>query len=249
MVICDISSIVARTVYSAIARVWNPHWNNKLQLTDYCSAFSLEVTSKSFALQKQVLFSLLIIESDNQLAIIGIFNKIMDYLIGGCLTHIADTLLTRWMTSSSTVEGVATLGFELEDELKKPWITIWNLHERWKRLGWEGVGWVGMLRYFTSFAVAVCVLLLGASINTVRLPRERWVPDTRYYQHDHSGLILETRQVHIQSVNYMNWWSQGWNMIRLGGDPSWGACSHSNSCKCIFRTFQPLRHHQSPSHE
>ena len=71
----------------------------------------------SFGLQAHEVYNFVTVDPDTQLAVVGAF-KILDYLMSGRLTHTANILLTRWMTQPSKLEGVTTLDFELEDELK-----------------------------------------------------------------------------------------------------------------------------------
>lgn len=109
---------------------------------------------------------------DAQLAIFGLVNKLLDYLVEDALFHICGVTLTTWM--ALTKIGARTIDFQMQDEMTKPWITVMNFVQRFKLLGWGGVGFLGLLRYLASFATAACVLLLGASVNTIGIPKERW---------------------------------------------------------------------------
>ncbi|KAL7276072.1 hypothetical protein RUND412_000955 [Rhizina undulata] len=109
---------------------------------------------------------------DIQLAVFGLVNKLLDILVQDALVHIAGITLTTWMARSAI--GARTLDFQMQDELTKPWITVLNYYKRIRILGWAGVGLWGTLRYLASFAIAVSVILLGASINTIGFPKDRW---------------------------------------------------------------------------
>lgn len=116
---------------------------------------------------------------DVQLAVFGIVNKILDYLVEDAVFHICGVTLTTWMALSRT--GARTLDFQMQDEFIKPWITIHNLVRRVQLFGWRGIGLPGVLRFVVALATAVSVLLLGAGVNTIGIPKERWADGTELW--------------------------------------------------------------------
>lgn len=113
---------------------------------------------------------------DVQLAVFGVVNKILDYLVEDAVFHICGVTLTTWMAFEKT--GVRTLDFQMQDEFMKPWITVLNLVRRVQLFGWRGVGLPGVLRFAAAFATAISVLLLGAGVNTIGIPKQRWTYET-----------------------------------------------------------------------
>lgn len=116
---------------------------------------------------------------DVQLAVFGIVNKILDYLVEDAVFHICGVTLTTWMALSRT--GARTLDFQMQDEFTKPWITVLNLVRRVQLFGWRGIGLLGVLRFVVTLATAVSVLLLGAGVNTIGIPKERWAYGTELW--------------------------------------------------------------------
>lgn len=137
---------------------------------------------------------------DVQLAVFGIVNKILDYLVEDAVVHICGVTLTTWMAFSNT--GVRPLDFQMQDEFMKPWITILNLVRRVKLFGWRAVGVPGVLRFVAALATAVSVLLLGAGVNTIGIPKERWS----------AGMDLWTDRYRIASVGWPRAENMAYNM-------------------------------------
>lgn len=78
---------------------------------------------------------------DTQLALLGVFNKFLDYLVDNALENITLLSLTLRMTEKPTQKhppGVLLVDYEMKEELVKPWIAAWNHIERWRVSGWEG---------------------------------------------------------------------------------------------------------------
>lgn len=137
---------------------------------------------------------------DVQLAVFGVVNKILDYLVEDAVLHICGVTLTTWMAFDKT--GVRTLDFQMQDEFMKPWITVLNLVQRVKLFGWRGVGLPGILRFVAAFATAISVLLLGAGVNTIGIPKQRWT----------DGTDLLTDRYRIASVEWARAENMAYNM-------------------------------------
>ena len=63
----------------------------------------------------------------------------------------------------------------MKDEFVKSWVAIANYFKRCTLFGWPGTGWVGLFRFLASFAIYVCVLLLGVDVDTLGILKERWL--------------------------------------------------------------------------
>lgn len=137
---------------------------------------------------------------DAQLAVFGLVNKLLDYLVQDALAHICGITLTTWM--ALTKIGAHTMDFQMTDELTMPWITVLNFIERFRLLGWQGVGALGLLRYISSFATSIMVLLLGAGVNTIAIPKERWT----------GGTDVWTDRYQINSLEWGGVDNTAWNM-------------------------------------
>lgn len=156
---------------------------------------------------------------DVQLAVFGIVNKILDYLVEDAVVHICGVTLTTWMAFSNT--GVRTLDFQMQDEFMKPWITVFNLMRRVKLFGWRAVGVPGVLRFVASLATAVSVLLLGAGVNTIGIPKERWS----------AGTDLWTDRYRITSVGWPRAENIAYNMhLSLDGIQSRAQAVTASEC-------------------
>lgn len=116
---------------------------------------------------------------DIQLAVFGLVNKILDYLVEDAVFHICGVTLTTWMAFSGA--GARTADFGMQDEFTKPWVTVMNLMQRVQLFGWSGVGLPGIARFVAAFAIAVSMLLLGAGVNTIGIPKERWADSTELW--------------------------------------------------------------------
>lgn len=137
---------------------------------------------------------------DVQLAVFGVVNKILDYLVEDAVLHICGVTLTTWMAFDKA--GVRTLDFQMQDEFMKPWITVLNLMRRVQLFGWRGVGLPGVLRFVAALATAVSVLLLGAGVNTIGIPKQRWT----------DGTDLLTDRYRITSVEWARADNMAYNM-------------------------------------
>lgn len=163
---------------------------------------------------------------DTQLALLGVFNKCLDYLVDNALENISLLSLTIWMTEDPTKNhpsGVHVVDYEMKEELVKPWIAGLNHIERWRVLGWKGLGCRGMIRFAVTIVSSICFLLLGAAINTVGLPKARWYPDLFPKSDANQALMkIKTPRMTLANVDWMNYWTLGWETVG-GGPQSWTA--------------------------
>ena len=134
-------------------------------------AITLGATRQIFSLRTQSIFGRNV-DADLQLAFIGVINKIQDLLVTKAFTSLAGVLLTLKMTTFRS--GATLLDFDLADELTKPWCSLWAFWKRKNTFGWRRASW---LRLLITSATSVCVLLQGLAINTMGIPKERWIPD------------------------------------------------------------------------
>ncbi len=150
---------------------------------------------------------------DTQLALLGVFNKCLDYLVDNALENITLLSLTLWMTQRPTENhpsGVHLVDYEMKEELVKPWIAVMNHIERWRVFGWKGLGYRGMMRFAVTMASSICFLLLGAAINTVGLPKARWYPDLfPASDANHALMKIKTPRMSLAGVDGMNYWTLG----------------------------------------
>jgi hypothetical protein len=222
-----------------------------------CRAVALGAVQQSFDITKHNVFQRFQVNEDAQLAIFGLLNTLLALMVRDSLSHIADTVVTKWMISS---RGASPLDFEMYEESIKPWIAIANVHTRRKKHGWnlrDGG------RFFLCAATGICLLLQGASMNTIGMPKLRWWPDTRFVNPDPNDnrLFFNMPTKRVASVSYMAMWERGWQTVREGGAVSWeivstlnpkpddwltpyiqGACLDSRNCPRLFsgstRIFQ-----------
>jgi hypothetical protein len=101
----------------------------------------------------------------------------------------------------------------MKDELSKPWIAVWACTQRCRK-GESRL--FSVARGILCLVVSLSVVLQGASVNTIGMPKARWTPS--YY----SGVpgaenTLELPLMHIISVNVDGFWSQAEAMT---GEPT-----------------------------
>ncbi|ROW07435.1 hypothetical protein VMCG_03734 [Cytospora schulzeri] len=167
------------------------------------------------------------IDTDLQLSMIGLINKVMDAFVQASIKNTASVLLTVWMALS--VKGASLLDLQLKEELTQPWTCVGNFYKRCSRSGWKGVGFKGTLRFLLSLSVSCCVIFLGLAINTIAIPKERWWPpgNTGGYSLTDEMRKLMTVTVprqEILGVDWMNQWNEAWDMIG-SGPASWDAAA------------------------
>jgi hypothetical protein len=129
----------------------------------------------------------------------GLVNQVLSYLLQMSLNHISTVLLTTWMALPTRYPGIQTDDFEIEDELTKPWIAVYNFSSKLRRLGIRGIKWSAWMRFLLSLAAAMSVLLLGAAINIIALPKLRWWPNSGVSS---VGVYRDTPVLRIQDISW-----------------------------------------------
>ena len=180
------------------------------------------------------------------LAILGVFNKLLDYLVDNALEHVSLQTLTLWMTQK---RGAHPIDYEMKDEFVKPWIAMANNIERWRLFGWKGLGWRGTARFVLTLVSSICFLLLGAAMNTIGNPKGRWYPDLFPNSKANDALMtIKTNQMGLASLDWMNLWNVGWDVVG-SGPQSWvsavalaSASTYSvlGNLDCIYAPNQKL---------
>ena len=120
------------------------------------------------------------------------------------------------MTRQSSVfgsAGVHGIDFEMKEELVKPWVAITNFYRRFRLFGRpNGPGWLGFLLTLTT---SVCLLLQGAAINTVGLPKARWSPDLwPHSKTNDASMTMSTPQMNLTSIDWTDYRYTGLNTVR-----------------------------------
>lgn len=177
----------------------------------------------------------LAVDTDLQLALVGLINKIMDLLLTKALQGTAGVIVTLWMTRHHDFEGEAGVrlaDLELSEELTKPWTAIFKFNARRRYGGWRAAG--GM-RLVATLSISVCVILQGLAVNTIGVPKKRWYPepsDARTVSHPLSDL---------KNVDWMNFWDFSFGTVG-GGDISWDVADGyiASSTNLAFRNFASI---------
>jgi hypothetical protein len=161
------------------------------------------------------------VDQDLQLTFIGLVNRIVEMLTQDALSHIASTILTSWMIRQGS--GGTLSDLEMLDEFKQPWTALVNFLERRKPEALAGRSWKNGFRLLSSLAIGLSLLLLGAAMNTVAIPKTRWWPDTRFEvpRLPDDRFFFKNQTSRVGSVSRMSMWGQSWNMLRIGGSVSW----------------------------
>ncbi|KAI9685664.1 MAG: hypothetical protein M1822_004224 [Bathelium mastoideum] len=103
-----------------------------------------------------------------------------------------------------------------------------NFKKRLHLFGFKRLGWRGVLGSLISLAISMCVLLTGVAINTIGIPKERWYTNPpgsggfRVTKKVKKKLTVETPQMILNNIDWMNYWGVAWNLVG-SGDPSWEA--------------------------
>ncbi|KAF2659749.1 hypothetical protein K491DRAFT_712295 [Lophiostoma macrostomum CBS 122681] len=115
----------------------------------------------------------IIIDADMQLVIIGIVNKTLDLIVQHVLEHMGLLQNTLWMLD--TGPGATMQDTQIKDEMGKPWAAVRAYWRRRHTVGfWD---WASVVRLFLCLGLSLSVLFLGASLNTVAWPKQRWFPN------------------------------------------------------------------------
>ena len=203
-------------------------------LTAILTALVLGTSSTNFSLRTRHLLGHAV-DSDLQLALIGLINKIMDLLLTKALQNTAGVIVTLWMTRRVDFEGEAGVrlaDLELSDELTKPWTAISKFASRWWHGGWRASGG---LRFIVTLSISICVILQSLAVNTIGVPKKRWLPepvDARNVSHPLSDL---------KNIDWMNFWDSSWGTVG-GGDVSWDVAAGyvTSSTNLAFRDFASI---------
>ncbi|KAL1967490.1 hypothetical protein VTN77DRAFT_3275 [Rasamsonia byssochlamydoides] len=182
----------------------------------------LGASGSSFGLSDKNIAGVFVLSTDIQLAILGLANKILDYLVTLALHHISAAFLTKWMVLPNN-NGARMQDLELHDELSKPWVAVKKFVTTIRSPGRrkEKATARAIVRLVLSLAISISTLLLGASVNVIGMPKARWFPDPRYISEDDPRYYFTSPQAQIQTIDFMNIWQDSWEMIREGQDPSW----------------------------
>lgn len=189
-------------------------------LTKY-RAIVLGARGEPFNLSSRITASIGV-DQDLQLTVIGLVNRIVEMLTQEALSHIASTILTSWMIRRGS-RGVTPSDLEMLEEFKQPWTALTNFLERRKPEAVAGRSWKNWFRLLSSLAIGVSLLLLGAAMNTVAIPKTRWWPDTRFEvpRLPDDRFFFKNQTSRVGSVSRISMWGQSWNMLRIGGSESW----------------------------
>lgn len=179
------------------------------------------------------------INEDLQLAAFGLLNTLLALMVRDSLGHVTNVMITEWMIST---RGASTLDFDLYDETIKPWIAVSNAHTRRKRNGWR---MRDFMRVTACTVIGFCLLLQGASMNTIGIPKMRWWPDTRFIKPDPKDgrLFFNTTARQVANVSFMPLWQRSFDMIKEGDLFSWEIVSINERHRVfLFLTLISLRH-------
>lgn len=190
------------------------------ELTQH-SAIVLGARGEPWHLSSRILASIGV-DQDLQLTVIGLLNQLLGMFTQEALAHIASTLLTSWMIKEGS-RGATPSDLELFQEFNQPWTAFTNFLGRRRSEALAGRSWKNWFRLFSSLAIGISVILLGAAMNTVVIPKTRWWPDTRFEEphFPDDRFFFENQTSRIGSVSRMSMWAQSWNMLRIGGSVSW----------------------------
>lgn len=181
------------------------------------SALIFGAVGMSFNIANHKLWETYQINQDAQLAAFGVLNTILAYMVRDSLKHISDTFITKWIVADDGC-GATVLDFEMGEELTKPWAAISKFHTRRKQHGWNVRH---TLRFILAFTTGTCLLLQGAGMNTVGMPKRRWWPDASASNPSDDRFYFTNKTMRVENVSQMSVWGRSWNMIREGGDVSW----------------------------
>ncbi|MCJ1425164.1 hypothetical protein MMC29_003052 [Sticta canariensis] len=163
-----------------------------------------------FPLKETSLWGILI-EPDLQLVLIGVVNKILDYLTQNGLEHLALMILILWMAHepvSSHLAGVHVSDYEIMEELMKPWVAAANFYS-------------ALFHILATLLISVSFLLLGARMNTVGIPNGRWYANLWLKTKASDALMaLRTPQMKLLNIDWTIDWDLGRGIVG-DGSQSW----------------------------
>jgi hypothetical protein len=202
-----------------------------------CSAIAFGASQIAFNLSNAMI-NTLVIDPEVLLIFLGVFNKILDYLVDNAISHICDTKLTDWMLQDpqrSTTAGVTANDFKLKQEMTLPWVPLWYVPRQVR--SWKKTTWWALLRTLCTLATSICVLLLGAGINTVGIPKSRWYPAGWAPDYLAASKVVSSRRA-LQSVNWMTYWNEAWRSI--GSGPTSWAVANALSSSTLFTALSQV---------
>lgn len=156
------------------------------------------------------------IDPDLQLALLGFINKVMDLLVTVSLENLGSLLITLWMIGRDPFpgkSGARITDLTLIQEFTKPWVSVASYWRRCRTFGWKGTGWSGLGRFLSTFVVAICVLLQAVAINTLGMPKQRWLAE--------GSVAHPSLQFHGMDLSF---WQAGFDTVG-GGAKSWDAAA------------------------
>lgn len=184
--------------------------------------------------------------------LIGVVNKILDYLSQNALEHLALMILTIRMAqepASSRFAGVNVSEYDMKEELMKPWVAVARFIERWRSLGCggrEGLHYSAVFRFLATLVISICFLLLGAGMNTIAIPKGRWYPNLWPKTNANDALMtLRTPQLKLQNVDWMNYGDLGWDTV--GGGPREAAIALASASTFSALSSLGYLYQQQPS--
>lgn len=195
------------------------------------SAVSFGIARRTFDVHDKRLGEQLI-DSEAQLLMIGVFNKVMDYLMENTIENIVLTILILRMTRPDTFgaqfAGVRMCNLELKEELTKPWMLVQATYRRLKTGDVQKSKGLNSALLVLKLVVSVCFPLIGVGFNTVGYPKARWYPD----------LYLPDIPTPQQTLVDVDWPSDRDAAIRQVGDnPSVWPVAHAISGAKIYNSF------------
>ena len=171
------------------------------------------------------------IDTDLQLALIGFVNKIFDFLAQTALQNIALVVVTVWMISADK-QGANGHDFDLFKELVNPYKATAGFVNRCRAFGWRGVGWSGTSRFVASLVISICVILSAVGLNTIGVPKRRWLPDSNFDAGNPHLTVYSPLKV-MRGLDWMNIWHQSWQTIG-SGPASWTAMGGLTAAEAIL---------------
>ncbi|KAH8703749.1 hypothetical protein BGW36DRAFT_423297 [Talaromyces proteolyticus] len=149
-----------------------------IQIAIIAVVFYIGGKQQAFNLSDDQVMRGIMVSVDAQLAVFGVANKILDYLMDMALDHAVSVTLTLWMACSISdhYAGIKVDDFSIKEELSKPWIAGWAFIQRWRK---DGFRFTSLGRGMLCLAVSLAVVLQGAGVNTIGMPKARWSPS--YY--------------------------------------------------------------------
>jgi hypothetical protein len=195
-------------------------------------AIAFGASETTFALP-DVVINTLAIDPDVFLMFLGVFNKLLDYLVDDALGHISDTKITMWMLQDPKqypTAGVSAGDFSLKKELTLPWHSL----SRISKHVFSGSSSRAIVRQLLTLVSSICFVLLGAGVNTIGIPKCRWFP-----RDDNSiACNVTTSRRALEGVNWMTFEDQA--IAIIGGGPTTWSVASALSSSALFPALGQL---------